>query len=229
MKIIIKTIVLIVLLSVTLFSQSIRLYGGYTSFDLSDQKSQFSQIVNQFIVATNIDIPIQENLPPNYMLSGSIDIPLNNEVVSGFIFNYGKTNSYALYGDILGDVDITSDFEVISFGGFINLTLSSFYDFKISAGVKAYVGSYDFKVSMSIAYPEYPSQNISSSDSYSGKLLSFEPHVILDYYIIDYLLLSTQIGYRIGTEVDSDDNEFTEEPPISTNGYVFLIGLGYVF
>lgn len=221
-----RTIFIILFLPAVMFAQNVRVYLGYTGYDLSDQKKQFQDIVQNFSSQLYTDIPVQKNLPSNYIFSAALGLPSNGNYEVGLCFSMAKTNSYALYGDILGNVDFKSTYSMKSYGGYIQTALTSEKDYLFSAGSNLTLSRYNFEVQGSISYPQFPEHNISSSASYGGYLLCFEPYVTLDLELYAGIKLSPHLGYRIGVQL-KDDNEMIKENKVSSNGYVAMLGLGY--
>lgn len=234
MKIILFTLVFV---RITI-AQSFNLQAGYTGFNLSDQKKQFEQIVKSFNEFADGDlvVPIQDNLPSNYILSGSVIFPLNGNIDLGVIAYITKTNSYALYGDILGNIDFKSDFNMFSIGGLLQSNLFSSTDYKFGLGGNLSIGTYSYKVELQVEYPQFPANNLSSSDSYSGTLFAAEPFLYFNYNLINEITIVSHIGYRIGTSIKSDNEQVypsqfssNDEYKANPSGYILTLGIQYNF
>jgi len=232
MKIILFTLVFVKIAA----AQSFNIQVGYTGFNLSDQKKQFEQIVQFFNEFADGDfvVPIQENLPSNYIVSGAAIYPINEKIDLGVMVSLTKTNSYALYGDVLGNIDFKSDFNMFLVGGLFQNNFSTSEDYKLGLGAILSVGSYSYKVELKVEYPQLPEYNSSSSDSYSGTLFAGEPYLYFTYNILKEVALICHIGYRIGTSIKPDNEQVypiqfnsDNEQKANTSGYVLAIGIQY--
>ncbi|MGE5683486.1 MAG: hypothetical protein ACM34K_21710 [Bacillota bacterium] len=221
-----RIIFIILFLPAVLLAQNVRVYFGYTGYDLSDQKSQFQEIVTNFSSLLYTDIPVQENLPYNFMFSASIGLLSNASYEAGLYFSTAKTNAYALYGDILGNVDFKSTYNMNSYGGYIQSPLISSENMTLSAGSGLTLSRYNFEVQGSITYPQFPQHNVSSSASYGGYLLCSEPYVTMDLDLYAGIKLSPRLGYRIGVMVSESDPMF-KDYKVNPNGFLAMLGLAY--
>lgn len=221
-----RAIFIILFLPVALFAQNVRVYFGYTGYDLSGQKKQFQEIVQSFSSQLYTDIPVQKNLPSNVIFSAQVGFLSDGNYEAGLYFSTGKTNSYALYGDILGNVDFRATYNMSSYGGYIQAPVISNNYFSFSAGSNLALSRYNFEVKGAISYPQFPQYNVSSSASYDGYLLCFEPYLALDLELYAGIKLSPHVGYRIGMQLKENDPMFRANK-VYPNGYVAMIGLAY--
>lgn len=221
-----RTIFIILFLPAILLAQNVRIYFGYTGYDLADQKTQFQEIVTDFSSLLYTEIPVQENLPSNFMFSAAIGLLSNASYEAGLYFSTAKTNAYALYGDILGNVDFKSTYNMNSYGGYIQSPLISSNNMILSVGSDLTVSKYNFEVKGLITYPQFPQHNVSSSASYGGYLLCSEPYVTMDLELYAGLKLSPRLGYRIGVQISESDPMFKDYKVIP-NGFLAMLGLDY--
>jgi hypothetical protein len=224
-----RIFLIILFTQVTLLAQTVKVFVGFTGYDLADYKNQFESAVNSLQYTAGIYIPVQKNLPSNFIFGGSLAFTTKNNLEGGFTFAAGKTNSYALYGDILGNIDIKAEYDMYLMGGYFQSIFMNTDKYRIGVGGSASLGSFTYSVSDAVSYPQFPQYNSSSSDSYTGLLFCIEPYFTFDYVLTPKFFITSRVGFRIGIPVNFDGSDKKTAADVNPGGYVISTGLGYKF
>lgn len=233
-----KNVFMFILLAAGLYAQEIRISCGYSKYNLSDQKVEFESAVAQFnSQVTAFKIPIQTEYPANYYFSGSVDIWKNNAICIGACIEGGKTNAYAQYRDVVGSISFKGTFSLVLLGVYVDRQIELNPSSNLFLGGNLCLGPYNSAIDYKFNSVDFAMLNSTTTHSYSGTLLCFEPNLKYEYRLYSSLWLTTHLGYRFGWSVKPEANDDhvpseyreKEENSKSVDPSGFIVGLGIAF
>jgi hypothetical protein len=86
---------------------SLHAQGGYTSFSMNEATDFFRAVVGAY-QEQGVNIPVQQTYPGNSMLGGGVSLDAYGWS-AGLHVRYARSEAAALYGDIGGTLDVTSE------------------------------------------------------------------------------------------------------------------------
>lgn len=92
------------------FRLSLHAQGGYTSFSMNEATDFFRAVVGTY-QAQGINIPVQQTYPGNGMVGGGVSLEAHGWS-AGLHVRYARSEAAALYGDVGGTLDVTSETSV---------------------------------------------------------------------------------------------------------------------
>lgn len=233
----ILTLFLIITITVSVSAQQFIITYGRTSFNLSEQKKEFTSVVHDFNKAyPELNIPIQTLFPENHYPSIGLLFDANSSVSFGAQLSFGRTNAYALYEDIIGRISFKSSFSTTMLGLVIkkHLPVNDEHEFSVSSvfSLGKVIYSFSWNVKSQNSNSSGNSDSITRDDLV---LFCMEPGLEYTFKIHKKFSFVTHIGYRIGGSTNSKNNDqfdnipyLVEKPTeinINPDGYVISIGI----
>ncbi len=221
-----------------LFGQNIRFSAGYTEYGLSDQRTEFEQLVSNFNnTYPDIGVPIQKEFPVNTLFCYSVAFTSNEYLEYGANLYVGQTSAFALYGDKLGKVDFKAKFSTWLIGMYIEKYITRNPYLNVALGGSVGIGSGEMNYEASINYPAYPQYNTSDKKGYTNTVLAGEPYLLLSRTIYGDLSICAHLGYRIGGSLSANGTDPNiplqyqvqqpKDPSANVSGFVTMLGITY--
>jgi opacity protein-like surface antigen len=181
--------------------------AGYTSFSMNEATDFFRLVIGAY-QSQGINIPVQQTYPGNLLYGGEVVLDGEPGWMVSVGTQYARSEAAALYGDVGGTLDVTSETSVWVVESTASLLL------RRDRRVQPYVGvgsglaiaRYDVEETLRLSFGG--SQNVSSAQlTAKGNGYSVTGFGGVRYVLRPPVSLRAQAGYRHAT-VGNDEDEF---------------------
>lgn len=215
---------------------SIEFNIGYNNFQLNDVKELYEEIV-QVYIDENIPIPTQRIYPGNVLFDVTMFKKIKSNTNLGLSTRYSWTNSYSLYEDCFGEINISSKINFIDVGAMLQYKTAGSSNLHALFGLRGGITFANYSLEQEMIV--YDVNNLASTSELTanGSSSSIEGYFGLSYKLFN-IEIKSKLGFRNVNITNLDgksklDNNvyYSGEIPLDVNlsGLILLFGIGCVF
>jgi len=198
---------------------SVHIRTGYTSFSMNEASDFFRTVVGVYREA-GINVPIQQMYPGHAVAGGGVSVDTRGWS-AGLHVQYARTEAAALYGDVGGTLDVTSETSVWTVESSTDYTFRRNHRLQPFVGARAgrAIGRYQIEERLELSF-DGTTNGGSAELTAAGTGFSMAGYGGLRYHL-GRVALRGEAGYRyasIGNDRDDAPFDLNYSGPVMTFG-----------